>query len=53
MVQQGKAVDKPVEIRDVLVLDPKVIDIEAKGNWAETWRKSEGVEVCRYPCWAR
>ncbi len=32
MVQQGKAVDKPVEIRDVFVLDPKVIDNEAKGN---------------------
>ncbi len=32
MVQQGKAVDKPMEIRDVLVLDPKVIDNEAKKN---------------------
>ncbi len=32
MVQQGKAVDEPMEIRDVLVLDPKVIENEAKGN---------------------
>jgi hypothetical protein len=32
VVQQGKAVDKPMEVCDVLVLDPKVIDNEAKGN---------------------
>ncbi len=32
MVQQGKAVDKPVEVCDVLVLDPKIVDNEAKGN---------------------
>ena len=32
MVQQGQTIDQSVEIRNVLVLDPKVIDNEAKGN---------------------
>jgi hypothetical protein len=32
VIEQGKALYKPVKIRDVFVLDTKVIDHEAKGN---------------------
>jgi hypothetical protein len=33
MIEQGKALYKPVKICDVFVLDTKVIYHEAKGNW--------------------
>ena len=45
MVQQGKAVDKPVEVCDVLVLDPEIVDNEAKGDLGRDVAEERGGRV--------